>query len=900
MRKKIFESIARLIVRHPWKIVAAALLFTALSAVGAIRGITLNANLDELVSERLDYHRRYIDFLKEFGDEEYLYVVVDAARDLPKAKRFLSALGEKLSGEASLKQVIWTIDNPALEKNFLLYLSPEQLQVLKGMTTAGPFAVRNIASWNGFAPMFGALASRIGGPVSPADEAELSTGFTFIDGLLDDMIGAIENDAPYTSRLQALFFGDGETFDSDGFIKNGDLLFMLIMPKKDYATAAVIEQPLRAIRQAIAETAPAFPGLDAGLTGRPVLNADEMETSNRDMTIATIAAIILVAAVFILFFRGIARPLCAVAVLVMGISWTFGFIAVAVGTLNILSSVFALLLIGASIEYAIYIVSRYEEELSRSGTSAEAIRRTLATTVMAQMTSALTTAAAFLTLLWTDFLALAQLGVISAAGIILCLAAMVVVLPAMLFLRDRRRPAAELKGVRSFDLPGLVRLYRRPGWLFAGAAIAMLAVVPFASRIGFDNNLLNLQARGLDSVKYEHLIIEKSSETTWFARAVAGTVEESHRLAEAFRKLPSVRRVDDVERIVPEDQQAKAAVVREMAPAFADVAFTPVGGAVDARTLMYELGRLASNLERLEEQAFSGGRADAVEELGNFATKMRRLAGLIGSADEAKLSKLGSMQQAFFGDLHRNLNILSSGMQPSAIALGDLPPDVAGRFVSARSGRFSLYIYPRENIWDPAALARFVGDIRGIDPGVIGTPIEVHESGKLMRTTFLRSAILAFLVICCIVWLDFRNVRASALTVLTLVAGMLLLFGAMGVFGIQFNMANFFAIPILIGTGVDFGVQVVHRLRQERSFLAMGTSTGRALLMTAMANGIGFGTMMIAHHRGVASLGKILALGCGCCLVAAIVVTPPVAQWLRWGHRKAVTRRPGEGKISST
>lgn len=885
MRRRLFESIARFVTRHPAKIVAAAVLLAVLSGLYAATHIRLNANLDELVSEKLEYHRRYIDFLKEFGDEEYLYVVVDAERDLPQAKAFLEALGAKLKDMPDLEQVIWKIENPALEKNFLLYLTADQLKGLKAMTSEGPFAVGNIATWDGFAPLFGALATRIGEPVSKEDEAELTTGFTFIDGLIDDMAGAMETERPYSSRLQALFFGDGETFDPDGFLKNGKLLFMLIMPTKDYSTAAVIEKPLEEIRAAIADTKRDFPGIDAGLTGRPVLNADEMETSSRDMTLATLLAIVLVAAVFILFFRGVGRPLFAVAALVIGIAWTFGFLALAVGTLNILSNIFALLLVAASIEYSVYLVARYEEELAKAGDVAVAVERTLTTTAMAQLTSAATTAAAFLTLLWTDFLAIAQLGLVSAVGILFCLVAMVVVLPAMLVLRDQHRAPGELKRVRAFDLPGIVPLYRWPRLLFAGAAVVILAVAPFALRIGFDNNLLNLQARGLESVRVEHLVIEKSSETTWFARAVAASVEESHALAEALRKLPSVRRVDDVERIVPEDQPQKIAAVGEMAPAFEGVAFRAVGDEINARILMFELGRLASNLERLEEQAFTSGRVDAVEELGSFATKVRGLVSLIGAADAAQLARLGALQQAFFDDLQRNLEILATGMHPTAIALADLPPDMAGRFVSPK-GRYALFIYPKENIWDPEALARFVTDIRSVDPKVIGTPIEVHESGRLMRTTFLRSAIMAFLVICLLVWADFKTKRASALAILPLASGMLLLFGAMGIFRIQFNMANFFAIPILIGIGVDFGVQIVHRLRQERSFAAMGSSTGRALLMTAMANGIGFGTLLLAHHRGVASLGAILALGCLCCLVAAMIVTPPVAKWLHWGHRK--------------
>ncbi|HPQ81012.1 MAG TPA: MMPL family transporter [bacterium] len=885
MRKRVFRCISRFILRHPKKIVAVAVILAAAGVTYAATSIKLNANLDELVSEKLEYHRNYLEFLREFGDEEYLYVVADAGDDLPRAKLFMESLGGKLAGNQELEQVIWKIDNPALERGFLLYLSPAELSTLESMLTGGPFAVKGIASWDGFAPMFGALATRIAGPVSPSDETELATGFAFIDGLIDDMAAAVERGAPYASRLQALFFGGDESFDTDGFLKNGPLLMMLIMPKKDYGTAAVIEKPLRDIRAAIEETKREFPGLDAGLTGRPVLSADEMETSNRDMTLATLLAVLFVSAIFIVTFRGVARPMCAVAALVMGVSWTFGFLALAIGTLNILTSVFALILIAASIEYSIYIVGRYEEELAKGGSVAGAVERTLTTTAMAQLTSAVTTSAAFLTLMWTDFLAIAELGLVSAAGIMLCLASMTIVLPAMLVIRDRRLKPAALKKVKSFDLPWLAKLYRRPSLVLAGAVIAIAAVAPFALRISFDNNLLNLQARGLESVKYEHMLIDKSGETTWFARAVTETAAESHELAERLRALPSVRGVDDVERIVPQGQKEKIEAVRRMAPAFEGVKWTDVSERVNAKRLMFELGRLAANLDRLQAAAFSAGRAEEVEEMEAFAGKIRGLVRMIDEADAEALSRLGRLQKEFFEDIQKNLGILAGGMDPVEIALEDLPRDVSGRFVSPE-GRYSMMIYPKENIWDPDALARFVNELRSVDARVIGTPIEVHESGNLMRKTFARSAVAAFLLICVLVWLDFRSLRAAAVAVGTLSGGLLLLFGWMGIFGIQFNMANFFAIPILIGTGIDFGVQVTHRLRQEASFEAMGTSTGRSLLATAAANGLGFGMMMIAHHRGVASLGQILALGCLCCLASALFLAPPLAGRLSWGRRK--------------
>lgn len=885
MRTRAFSFVSRLASAHPWKIAAAAAALTIAAGAYAAATIRLNANLDDLVSDRLDYHRRYIDFLNEFGDEEYLYVVVDASDDMPRAKQFVISLAERLQSVEGLKQVIWKIDNPALERNFLLYMTPAQLAALKGMLTEGPFAVGNIAKWNGFSPMIGALADRISGPVSAEDESQLTQGFTFIDGLLDDMAAGLAGREKYESRLQALFFGDGETFDPDGFYRNGDLLFLMIMPAKDFTTMEVIERPLTDIRAAVAETRAEFPDIDAGLTGRPVLSADEMMTSNRDMTRATILAIVLVGILFVLFFRSVSRPALAMISLVMGISWTFGLVAVVFGTLNILSIVFTLILIGASIEYAIHLVARYQEHLAETGDIEASMSKALSTSGHADLTSALTTAAAFLTIMWTDFTALAELGFIAASGIMLCLAAMLVVLPAMIVLRDRHRAPSALKLVRPFAMPHIGVIYKKP-WIIAVVSLLIsAATIPFLGRTSFDNNLLNLQAGGLESVKYENLILDKSNETTWFARAVADSIDESHEKARAFAKLPTVRRVDDIERILPEGQDGKIKAVGEIAPAFKGLSFSNVAERADAGMLMFNLGRLASNLERLEGQAFSSGRADAVEELGKFAAKVKKVVDLLIVADAKGLDNLGKLQGEFFRDLHGHIEILAGGMDPRRISITDLPEDLVGRFKSPKE-RYALFIYPRENIWDPGALTRFVDDIRRVDPNSLGTPIEVHESGRIMRQTFGRSAVLAFLVICLLVWIDFRSWRCAVLAVTPLAVGLLWLFGLMGLFDIPFNMANFFAIPILIGIGVDFGVHLVHRIRADRSLGAIATSTGKGVVLTAATNAVGFGAMMLAAHRGIASLGEIMAIGALCCLAAALIAMPPLAKFLNYGRRQ--------------
>jgi len=902
MRTRFFTWLGKWIPRHPWKIVIAATVLTVVCAALAITRLSLDADQDNLISEKLAYHKRYKNFLREFGDQEYLYLVVEANGDLARAKQFVKSAAERISRLPDIREVTYKIDNPALEKSFLLLLNQDQLKSLADMAGGGAFSIQRFASLSSLSELFAAINEEIKKPVSPAEEKKLTLGFKFLDGLVTSLGNAVATGAPYESKLEELFFGDG-SFDPDGYLvtKNKKFLICLIMPSKDYGTLAVIEEPLKRIRNAIEETRWEFPGIKAGLTGRPVLAADEMATSNRDMNLATILSIVAVAIVFIIAFRSVARPMLAMTSLIMGITWTYGFVTIAFGTLNLLSIVFAIILVGSSIEYGIHVVARYQEELSRHRNIDEAVRRMLLAIGKADITSAATTAGAFATLLFTNFRALKQLGAIAGMGIVFCLSAMLFVLPALLVIRDHKLYGN--RAIPSWAAPkpamritAITKLYRRPATILAIAAILTVAVSFFAGKVSFDFNLLNLQAKGMESVEYERKLITKSDESTWFANAVAGSMEKSAELSEKFRKLPVVKKVDDITTIVPLDQKARMFLIRRMAPAFenlpplckgreggVDRCLPPPAPPYKGGGLVKNITEFSDSLGRLEEEAFSAGRIDAVEELEGFRDRISKLAVHIEEAPEAS-GRILEFEKAFFKDLHDKLTLLASGMHPAPLKIEDLPETIQRRFISPK-GNYAIYITPKEDIWNEESLARFVSEIRKIDPAVLGTPIEVYESGRIMIRAFLISGVLAFVLIYVLALADFQSFKAAAMAALPLALGGVWLVSIMGLFKIPFNLANFFAIPIIIGVGVDSGVHIIHRLKQERELPALGRATGTSVLLTAVTNAIGFGMMMIAAHQGIASLGKIMAIGTICCAVAALLVMPPIA-WRVLGFHK--------------
>ncbi len=84
------------------------------------------------------------------------------------------------------------------------------------------------------------------------------------------------------------------------------------------------------------------------------------------------------------------------------------------------------------------------------------------------------------------------------------------------------------------------------------------------------------------------------------------------------------------------------------------------------------------------------------------------------------------------------------------------------------------------------------------------------------------------------------------------------------------------AVPLIIGVGIDNGVHVVHRLLYEgqEGMSVVLRHTGRAILIASLTTMIGFGSLALASHRGMSSLGVVLLLGVGSCLLTSLVVLP--------------------------
>jgi predicted RND superfamily exporter protein len=128
----------------------------------------------------------------------------------------------------------------------------------------------------------------------------------------------------------------------------------------------------------------------------------------------------------------------------------------------------------------------------------------------------------------------------------------------------------------------------------------------------------------------------------------------------------------------------------------------------------------------------------------------------------------------------------------------------------------------------------------------------------------------------------FRHLRATVLALIPVLFGGLWTIAIMSLLEVDFNMANLIILPLFLGIAVDNGIHIVHRMFEspEAAEAPLAHSTGKAIVLTSLTTMVGFGSLMVARHNGIFSLGLISVLAVSCSLVASLVVLPLILRLL--------------------
>jgi hypothetical protein len=341
--------------------------------------------------------------------------------------------------------------------------------------------------------------------------------------------------------------------------------------------------------------------------------------------------------------------------------------------------------------------------------------------------------------------------------------------------------------------------------------------------------------------------------------------------------------VESIARLLVEDPRAKLAQVAAIKRVLAPVRFA---GPAEVPPDLRELGATLTYL-----QGYLGAAAQAVQEADGDPELHRRLRSLrdaleglrrqMAAGDRARnAAQLGAFERAFFEDLRGTFETLRGQDVRAALRPEDLPPAIRNRFIG-RTGRLLVQVYPREDVWERGAQERFVAAVRGVVPEVTGEPVQLYEYTGLLRSSYQQAALYAFLAMVAMVFLQFRSLTAVVLAHVPVLLAAVWTMGLMGLLGVPFNPANIMTLPLVIGIGVTFGVHVLTRFAEERNPALIAKSTGKAVLVSGLTTVAGFGSLMLARHQGIVSLGLVMSAGVLACIVGALTVLPALLVVLR-------------------
>jgi len=912
------------VCRHPrWFFWPQAVLFVVCVVYALPRPyghLDFDMNRDNLVGPDQKYHQNYLRLQKEFPQQDDVVVVVEGD-NIEKNRQFVERIAAKMQMETNLfRDVFYQQSLVMMGSKALLYASETNLVEMKTMLHAAQPFIQQFTQTTNLVSFFEQIntAFRTAPREANADTESLIQALPALTRIVTQATDSLQRPGtPPSPNVIALFDTSGSGVLSNYItFANGRIFLVTTHAPNAKTNGPTVDQQHRRgrqtqdevngyeidrLRQLVKQTQAEVPGLNVGITGMPVLDYDELTQSQKDITLASVVSLVLCALIFIYGYNEIGRPVKATICLVVGLAYTLAFTTLSVGHLNILTITFVPMLIGLAIDFGVHLITRYEEELRHGKTEEAALTKAMVFTGQGIFTGALTTAGAFLAMTLTHFKGIQEMGIICGGGLLICFIPMMTLLPVML-LRGRQN-VIDHRATEDDTRARIENIWlQRPLLVMSITAGLCLAAFWESRKVHFDYNLIKMQSPSLPSVVFEHKLLDSADKSLLYGAVMVDSLTNAVELREKIKQLPVVADIDPPfygDFLM--DQSKKLELVGQIKQEIASFQFNPA----DLRPVdIYELSRTLYGLY--------GYLGNALEEVGNSDPDLTRqlvsLRQAIENLRKAMLQgdapmvaehadKLAQFQQALFADLHDTFQLLQHQDDSTPLQVEDLPPALHDRFVGV-TGKFLLQIYPNTDVWQRDHQEKFVNALRTVDGNVTGTPVQLYEYETLLKDSYVNAAWYSLAAIALMVLFHFRSLGAVILSLLPVVIGTLWLAGLMGWFSIPINLANIMTLPLVIGIGVTNGIHILNRFAEERTPGILSRSTGKAVLVSGLTAIAGFGSLILAKHRGIYSLGCLMATGIATCMIAGLTFLPALLNLL--GRWRPLIKQPSADNSPST
>ncbi len=636
---------------------------------------------------------------------------------------------------------------------------------------------------------------------------------------------------------------------------------ILVQPKLDYGSL----EPGDAAVSAIAEHARVL-GLDAAhginvrATGEVPLADEEFATLQENIGFVGLVMAAMMLLTLWLATRSVRIVGAIVLTILAGLALTTAIGLLAVGTLNLISVAFIPLFVGLGVDFGIQISVRFNAERHAGAAVGVALERA-AVALVAPLT--LAAGAVFLgfgAFLPTDYIGIAELGIIAGLGMIIALLLSISLLPALLVMLKPGAPAAEVGFRNAAPIDHWLAIHRKAVlWAFALSMLASIALLPL---VRFDFNPLHLRSPDGPAMKSLADLMQDPLRTPNTINILAADPEQAKAVVKRLASLPEVAEAVSIDSFVPVDQPEKLAAIQDAA-LLLDPTINPfdlTAAPTDAETV----AALRTTAQQL--------RSVAAGQIGHEYLTAQALAKSLDRLAGASPTVRARAADALVVPLNTMLNQVRASLQAEQVTRETLPPEITGDWLG-KGGQALVQIFPRGDSNDNQVLARFTKAVRAIAPTASGLPVATQEAAKTVAWAFVQAGIIALALVSLLLFIVLRDVREVAFTLAPVVLSGFLTLGTCVLIGQPINFANIIAFPLLFGVGVAFHIYFVMAWREGATNL-LQSSLARAVLFSALATGSAFGSLWLSQHPGTASMGKILMISLAWTLVCALIFEP--------------------------
>ena len=887
--ERILLRWARTLIRSQRRILWVSLaLVVVAGGITGTRLVVRNSTMD-LIRKESPVFKKYLSYADEFDVRDEIVVVLKSD-DLKASRAAANALAEKWKEEQGIDRIYYRHNFTPMADRLLLLAHEEQLTGIRRQMEELAALVKGNKQALNLNGILAEASAKFNDPYL-RKSSNWQEFIPFIEEFVRNLTRLAKDLETPAEAMEKGNLGELSEFETD-LLKNeylslgedGKTIMMLLRPsKKEEESATPYSGVIRRVKEMVKESRPLFPGVTMGVTGEPVLLDDELRQSEEDMKVATVITLVLIAIMFFFAYGEFSRPLLALLALVSSIVVCLGVTTVTIGHLNIISQAFIVMILGLGIDFGIQFLGRYEEEMSLGRSSAEAVEITMMSTGKALLTGGGTTAVAFFAMCFNDFIGLTELGWIAGTGVLLSLAASLSILPALLLWRDRKGDVPVGKMLK-FGYGGSLdrTITSHPYIILTFAAVVSFFAWGEAKKVTFDHNLLHIQNPKMESVKLTRELLDTGKGSVIYGVIVANSVQEADTLAEQLRKLPTVSKVRTLGDLVPRDQKKRMEEVTRISKVAGEITLgSGAGQPVDVPKAKKDLEFLLESSQEGAKQAkqylgLSGRARQAVTTFEKLIPPLERaVAALDRLTQEEAKKRLDRHQVKLVGSISQNLGWLKTQRGDRPISVGDLPPELKERYLS-KGGKVLIEVEPSVDVWERKPNEEFVQDLEKVSSTATGTPVMNLEYIDLLKRSYIEALLYAIGIIVVMIFLMFRKIEDLLLTLLPLGVGVLWMFGILGLFQIQLDPANIVTLPMVHGIGVAYGVYVMDRYREEKRVRIFESSTGKAVILSALTTLFGFGSMLVGQYRGLVTLGTVMCIGIVCTLTSAMVLLPQI------------------------